>query len=1050
MRGKVKKLLTWLLVTLMVFGSCVTGISAEATWKEIDLSYQVVIDGKKNIAKFDDIRGDFKEEFTYAEFLFDPKVNEVTEDWAAGTLAVTLKAAKDRVGVTETITANGSYVLFQSEYLKFEVKYAEQEDGKWLFTVRALGSSHGLSHFQFKPVRDPALPDLSIVKTASPTAVEPGDEVTYTIEVTNNGADATELELVDVLPAYLDFVEEGSDDWDHEENSKEYEHLIEELASGDTVTITFKTVVSKDIKEETEIPNTAKVNCEEDDDWKQSTATITVVPPEEPEFPTLTVKKVLVGGDGETRVVNNDKEFTINILSDNVEVKSVDLQGGEEEGFEFEPGEYVIEEEPVDAPYSFVGAYIGDDKLEDGVFTIEDDTTITVINKMDAGQEGTITIRKVVQELTTADGWVNVDDDTDFFVNVYNQPEGEPINSNPIKIKAVDDGEVIIGNLSYGTYYVVEVAPTTGYTIYDGDDDEYYDTVTLSSENPSATATIVNRISSVPEEKGNVTIIKELEDENGELITSSELSFKIKLTDFNGRELVYDVPVGVQYQTSLLSLGAYTVEEVDIPEGYELVSISDESFNLTREGFTVTVRNKKLKEDPPPTDAKGTIIVKKVILNSDESTNTEETREFIVRVKNTKTNSYEDFTLKKGALEKSGQFNLGEYEISEIDVPSDYDVYISDEDRIVDLEEDGDIVTVTVTNIKNDTPAKPTISKDDGGVRVYPGDTITYDISVDIKDNDFNGAYLIESPDPNTEYIPGEGDEWEYMGIVAGRKTYKYDIYQYVPMFARSEFSAIPEIPEFKVSVKNTAEDSVINYVTLYYEYESEEHVTAQEDTPILERDDDDKDDDDKDDDKKDDPPKVGKPDLVVDKTDNDAMVSPGALVEYVITVENNGDAPAEDVRVYETVPAGTEFAAASNTGWVLEEGRYVYDLGLMNVGDKKEVKFVLKVNDPFPTNLDKILNEVEVKDNGTETATNDNKASDDTPVLIANILIEEPPVIVPSTPPVIPEQDTLIVEPAPQAVPDLPFTGGVAALELLAMSLGISMAAAGIILKRK
>ncbi|MDF2891652.1 MAG: hypothetical protein K0R80_2019 [Clostridia bacterium] len=121
-----------------------------------------------------------------------------------------------------------------------------------------------------------------------------------------------------------------------------------------------------------------------------------------------------------------------------------------------------------------------------------------------------------------------------------------------------------------------------------------------------------------------------------------------------------------------------------------------------------------------------------------------------------------------------------------------------------------------------------------------------------------------------------------------------------------------------------------------------------------------------------------------------------------------------------------------------------------MNVGDKKEVKFVLKVNDPFPTNLDKILNEVEVKDNGTETATNDNKASDDTPVLIANILIEEPPVIVPSTPPVIPEQDTLIVEPAPQAVPDLPFTGGVAALELLAMSLGISMAAAGIILKRK
>ncbi|MDF2892120.1 MAG: hypothetical protein K0R80_2487, partial [Clostridia bacterium] len=173
-----------------------------------------------------------------------------------------------------------------------------------------------------------AIPDLSIVKTASPTTVEPGDEVTYTIEVTNNGADATNLNVVDILPDQMQYDALGSDDWDHEAGSAEYEYSIEELASGDTVTITFKTVVSGNITEETEIPNTAKVNCEEDDDWKQSTATITVVPPEEPEFPTLTVKKVLVGSDGETRVVNNDEEFTINILSDNVEVKSVDLQGG--------------------------------------------------------------------------------------------------------------------------------------------------------------------------------------------------------------------------------------------------------------------------------------------------------------------------------------------------------------------------------------------------------------------------------------------------------------------------------------------------------------------------------------------------------------------------------------------------------------------------------------------------------------------------------------------------------------------------------------------------
>jgi len=178
-------------------------------------------------------------------------------------------------------------------------------------------------------------------------------------------------------------------------------------------------------------------------------------------------------------------------------------------------------------------------------------------------------------------------------------------------------------------------------------------------------------------------------------------------------------------------------------------------------------------------------------------------------------------------------------------------------------------------------------------------------------------------------------------------------------------------------------------------------------------------------------------------------------LVEYVITVENKGDAPAEGVKVYEKVPAGTEYVDSSNSGWIQEGGEYIYDLGLLDIGDEKEVRFVLKVNNPFPTDIEEILNEVEVKDNGTETATNDNKASDDTPVLIANILIEEPPVTVPSTPPVTsppesPKQNTLIVEPAPQAVPDLPFTGGVAALELLAMSLGLSLAAAGIVLRRK
>jgi uncharacterized repeat protein (TIGR01451 family) len=275
-------------------------------------------------------------------------------------------------------------------------------------------------------------------------------------------------------------------------------------------------------------------------------------------------------------------------------------------------------------------------------------------------------------------------------------------------------------------------------------------------------------------------------------------------------------------------------------------------------------------------------------------------------------------------------------------------------------------------------------------------------------------------------------------------------------MFARGEYSPIPEIPEFKVKVKESTLSTVelvTNFVSLYYYSEGSEHVTTHEDTPVLHRNDDDDDDDD-DDDKKDNPPTIGKPDLFITKSDNGAMVSPGALVEYVITVENKGNANAEGVKVYETLPVGAEFVTGSNQGWVLEDDKYVYSLGLLNVDDKKEVKFVLKVSDPLPVGIDRILNIVEVKDDGIETATTDNRASDDTPILIAKLLIEEPPVVVPSTPPAAPTPElpmevTIISEPTPHAVPDLPFTGGVV-VEIILMGLGLSLAAGGIVLKRK
>ncbi|MDF2524157.1 MAG: hypothetical protein K0R31_1798 [Clostridiales bacterium] len=801
--------------------------------------------------------------------------------------------------------------------------------------------------------------------------------------------------------------------------------------------------------------------------WPHKISHVTFYYEEEEEVDpvTLIVRKVLVPSDEITDVSGDTTPFKINILSNNTVVEDCDLENGEQASFQLAPGVYKIEEVGVQAPYSLKSVSLNGNPTQDNEFTLsEEGATITVYNEkavVPNEETGNITIRKIVQELTEAGGWVSVDDDNTFLVNVSRTPAGEPINDNPIEIAVGQNGS--IGDLDYGTYYITEVTPTSRYTIYDGEEDEYYDTVTLSSENQSATATIVNRIIPTLEETGTVTFIKELVDENGDAIVTREPSFKIKLTDSDNQSQVYNVPAGTPYTTAVLPIGSYKAEEIEIPNGYEFVSISHELFNLTKDGFTIRVKNKKLDDTPPPTP-KGTIIVKKVILDKNENINEKETREFVIRVKkNDETNNYVDFTLKNGELEKRGQFGLGEYVISELDLPADYDVFFSlssdtDEDGKVDLNKDGDAVTVTVTNIQKATPSIPTISKDDGGVRVYPGDTITYEIEVDPKDYSLNNGFLIETPDSNTEYIGG--NEWAYMGIGEdGKKIYRYNLYASIPMFARSEYSPIPEIPEFKVKVKESTLSTVelvTNFVSLYYNSEGSEHITTHEDTPILYKndDDDDNDDNDDDDDNDDNPPTIGKPDLFITKTDNGAMVSPGALVEYVITVENKGNANAEGVKVYETLPVGTEFVAAGNDGWVLEDGKYVYSLGMMNIDDKKEVKFVLKVSDPLPVGIDKILNIVEVKDDGIETATTDNRASDDTPILIAKLLIGEPPVIVPSTPPAVPAPElpmevTIISEPTPHAVPDLPFTGGVV-VEIIVMGLGLSLAAGGIVLKRK
>jgi uncharacterized repeat protein (TIGR01451 family) len=120
-----------------------------------------------------------------------------------------------------TLTAIGSFGGVNSVHLPVGLAtdasgsflYAADDNfGIAVFSINGLGGLKSLSDIAIDraseiqslaayPPRSCASADLALTETASPTTVESGSNVTYTITVTNNGPDATSATIADNLPA---------------------------------------------------------------------------------------------------------------------------------------------------------------------------------------------------------------------------------------------------------------------------------------------------------------------------------------------------------------------------------------------------------------------------------------------------------------------------------------------------------------------------------------------------------------------------------------------------------------------------------------------------------------------------------------------------------------------------------------------------------------------------------------------------------------------------------------------------------------------------------
>lgn len=136
--------------------------------------------------------------------------------------------------------------------------------------------------------------------------------------------------------------------------------------------------------------------------------------------------------------------------------------------------------------------------------------------------------------------------------------------------------------------------------------------------------------------------------------------------------------------------------------------------------------------------------------------------------------------------------------------------------------------------------------------------------------------------------------------------------------------------------------------------------------------------------------------DLRIHKSDGGNLAVPGASLVYRLTYSNTGGLEATGVVITETVPAHTTFnAAASTPGWGCQNSGAAGDIctyavgNLLANGTNATVDFAIVVVDPLPNSVTQIDNTALIGDDGKHGVdpTPQNRASVTTPVAAAALL---------------------------------------------------------------
>ncbi|MGK2947075.1 MAG: VWA domain-containing protein [Acidimicrobiales bacterium] len=273
----------------------------------------------------------------------------------------------------------------------------------------------------------------------------------------------------------------------------------------------------------------------------------------------------------------------------------------------------------------------------------------------------------------------------------------------------------------------------------------------------------------------------------------------------------------------------------------------------------------------------------------------------------------------------------------------------------------------------DDTPldADPdlTVDKDDAGVTVAPGGTISYTIDyANEGDEGATGVVLSETVPADTTFVGPAAWSCE-LGDPAGT----------VCTLAVGDLAGgASGSTTFVVQVDDTVPAGVEVI---------DNTVSIDDDVCVTSCDEDDED-----------TPLDAAPDLIVTKDDGGITAEEGDEVTYTIVYANVGDQDATGVVLTETVPSGSTFVGPDD--WTCVVDTCTVEIGDLAAGDSGEIDFTVLVAPVAEgqTELDNVVVIADDGENGDDPTPEDNADTDDTPLLRPTEV--EPNVIVPPAPP--------------------------------------------------